>query len=186
MIDTRNAYRRRNFKKSGASNRFLKWPLAVAMEFLDKYNAPASTDTNVEDGDDDVTDQLDESLVDTAASTTVTGKNEYKANTKRKKSDPVEEVLVHMLKKESEDDEDKGFFLSLYKDFRGLSEEQKLEAKMSLMKVIYTLKQNCGEIPPQNPVQYAASSVTGVPQDVAFVTMSPSKFQELFSPQGGQ
>jgi len=83
----------------------LKWPLAVAMEFLDKYNAPASTDTNIEDGDDDVTGELD-SLVDSAASTTVTGKNEYKANTKRKKSDPVEEVLVHMLKKGSEDDED--------------------------------------------------------------------------------
>jgi len=70
-------------------------------------------------------------------------------------------------------------FSKLYKDFRKLSEEQKLEAKMSLMKAIYTVKHNCGQIPPESPVQYAASCGTGVPQDVTFVTMSPSKFQEL-------
>ena len=202
MIDTRNAYKRRAIKRSGSSNtRLRKWPLAAAMEFLDKYNIPPSTTTNMlsdeeEDGEEDVIDEtsLDNSVIDAGSAPsggTSPSKKLYKpnaANPKRKKTDAVEDALVQMLKKESEDDEDKGFFMSLYKDFRGIPDDQKLEAKMALMQAMYTVKHGRGRIPPETQVPPAATtSARGeVPQDMTFVTISPTKFQQLFAPQGGQ
>jgi len=88
----------------------------------EKYNIPPSTTTNTlsdeeEDGDEDVVDKtsLDNSVVDARGAPsgdTSPSKKLYKlnaANPKRKKTDAVEDALVQMLKKESEDDEDKGF-----------------------------------------------------------------------------
>jgi len=171
------------------------------MEFLEKYNIPPSTTTNMlsdeeEDAAEDVVDEtsLDDSIVGARSAHsggTSPSKKLYKpnaANPKRKKTDAVEDALVQMLKKESEDDEDKGFFMSLYKDFRGVPDHQKLEAKMALMQAMYTVKHGRGQIPPETQVPPAAttSACGEVPQDMAFVTISPTKLQQLFAPQGGQ
>jgi len=78
--------------------------------------------------------------------------------------------------------------MSWYKDFRGLPDDQKLEAKMALMQAMYTVKHGRGRIPPETQVQPAAttSACGEVPQDMTFVTISPTKLQQLFAPQGGQ
>jgi len=42
--------------------------------------------------------------------------------------------------------------MSLYKDFRGLPDDQKLEAKMALMQAMCTVKHGRGRIPPETQV----------------------------------
>lgn len=67
----------------------------------------------------------------------------YRPHKKRKAMDPVEAELLKMLKetdKEQKDDgvdDDKGFFLSLYNDFRhmNLTTTAKMKIKMDLMQV---------------------------------------------------
>ena len=68
----------------------------------------------------------------------------YRPQRKRKAThDPIEAELLKMLKddpkaKDTDADEDRGFFLSLYNDFRRLpvSSSTKLKLKMELMQVI--------------------------------------------------
>jgi len=63
---------------------------------------------------------------------------------KKPKIDPVDAQLLELLSKESapkpvaaeEADEDRGFFLSLWKDFKALPASKKVEVKMQLMQVM--------------------------------------------------
>ena len=63
---------------------------------------------------------------------------------KKPKIDPVDVQLLELLSKESapkpataeEADEDRGFFLSLWKDFKVLPASRKVEVKMQLMQVM--------------------------------------------------
>jgi len=95
---------------------------------------------------------------------------------------------VSLLQKENEDDEHKGFFMSLYKDFKSLPEENKLEAKMTLMQAMYSVKYRPVVPHAQVPAStlMSPSSSAGVSSDWTFVTISPSKLLELSNLSHGQ
>ena len=63
------------------------------------------------------------------------------ARKRKAKVDPVDKALLDLLQQQPKDvsspqkDEDRGFFLSLYKDFRSLPSVTKLYVKMQLMQV---------------------------------------------------
>jgi len=96
------------------------------MEFLDRYNYPPPTTSSVQSEDDEGDEQVMEdkdpeqgSSMIATPTTSVTDTKRHAGKrmpAKRMKIDPVENAIVSLLQKEGEEDEDKGFFMSLYKD----------------------------------------------------------------------
>ena len=199
MVDTRNAYKRRGKIRSGSADVICKWPLAASMAFLDNYNLPMSTTSNIQSDDDDE-EPGEEAPVHDEVTTPVCSETLHDQPTpnkfrrqrgKRTKTDPVEDTLISMLRKDAEEDEDKGFFMSLYKDFKTLPDDKKIEAKMALMEALYNVKRGVGRMTGLPQMQSTSSAaapiapVTGA-ENVALITISPSKYCSLLGHSLGQ
>jgi len=195
MLDTRNAYKRKGKIPHGSAGKINKtWSLAASMECLNRYNCPPPTTSCFQSEDDEGDEQDTEDRVpepsngSSASATTRAAETTRHASkrvlSKRMKTDPVESAIVSLLQKESEEDEDKGFFMSLYKDYKTLADNKKLEAKVRLMQTMYSLQQTS----PAHAVQpvTALDNNAAQPNAMAYIAISSAKLQQLLCDPGQQ
>jgi len=73
--------------------------------------------------------------------------------------------------------------MSLYKDYKTLEDNKKLEAKVRLMQTMYSVKQTA---PDHHVQQTPADNCLAQPKATSFITISPKKLQQLLWDPGQQ